>query len=176
MSKLLQWNILFKVVGVLVIAGLFALLLTNIKQQSKINTTSPTLLSQKASVDYEASFGIFTHGAFRVFTAAMYHNQSPDVFIQADNPNIIHVKKTAIAWNDFFKTLPFKLTKDCLVTGTGEKFCTGFGGTLQFFLNGVKDDGLLDKTIQKGDRALITFGNENEEQVLKQFQKIPPIK
>ena len=58
-------------------------------------------------VNKKASFAIFTNGTFRLFTAAMYHNLSEDVFIQADNPNIVHVKKTGITWDVFFKTLPF---------------------------------------------------------------------
>lgn len=128
---------------------------------------------ERDKVDYKAGFAIFTHGTFRVFTAAMYHNLSDDVFIQADNPNTVHIKKSGITWDDFFKTLPFKLTTDCLTTGAGETFCTGQDGKLKFFLNGVENDNLLDIVIADGDRALISFGNESEEQIKNQIDKIP---
>lgn len=133
----------------------------------------PTTVPQEVAADYEASFAIFTHGTFRVFTAAMYHNLSSDVFIRASNPNIVLIKKSGVTWDSFFKTLPFKLTRDCLTTGTGQTFCTGQGGTLKFYLNGVRDNDLLDKTINAGDQALISFGNESDTQIQTQIKQIP---
>jgi hypothetical protein len=126
-------------------------------------------------VDYSASFAIFTNSTFRIFTAPKYHNQSENVFIQADNPNIIHVKKSGVTWDDFFKTLPMKLTRDCLTTGTGQTFCTNSNSRLRFFINGREDTNALDKIIGEGDRLLVTYGNENEEQIKKQLQQIPKV-
>ncbi|MBI4009511.1 hypothetical protein HY357_04705 [Candidatus Roizmanbacteria bacterium] len=174
-----SYFVLITIFIILVIFGLSVLLS---KGQSKSVSlmkesldVSPTAQGDKV-VDHKASFAIFTHGTFRIFTAAMYHNLSEDVFIQADNPNIVHVKKAGTTWDDFFKTLPFKLTKSCLTTGTGETFCNGQNGTLRFYLNGVKTDNLLDTEIQNGDKTLISFGNENEDIVQKQLQQIPVIK
>jgi len=124
-------------------------------------------------VEYHAYFAIFTHGTFRVFTAPMYHNLSPEVFIQAESPNTVRVQKTGVTWDDFFKTLPFSVTKDCLTTGTQQVFCTGKNGTLSFYLNGIKDEHALDQMIKDGDRLLITFGNESEDVIKKQINMIP---
>ncbi len=136
---------------------------------------SPTS-KQDETVDYKASFAIFTNGTFRVFSGTMYHNRSDDVFIQADNPNVVLIKKSEIVWNDFFATLPFKLTKDCLTTGTGETFCSNTNSKLRFYLNGKEDSDAFDKQINDSDRLLVTYGNENEQQIQKQIQKIPAIK
>src|SRR3972149_9373537 len=57
--------------------------------------------------DFTASFAIYTNGTKRTFTAAMYHNQSPDVFIESQDPGIVRVKKTGITWDGFYATLPF---------------------------------------------------------------------
>ncbi len=124
-------------------------------------------------VDKKASFAIFTNGTFRVFTAAMYHNLSQDVYIEANNPNIVRVKKSGTTWNDFFSTLPFKLTSQCLTTGAKETFCTGNGGVLQFYLNGEKNDNALNQEIQEGDKLLVTFGTESGAQIKQQLDKIP---
>ncbi|MBI2019880.1 hypothetical protein HYS94_00460 [Candidatus Daviesbacteria bacterium] len=125
------------------------------------------------TVDYQAAFAIFTNGTFRKFSDPKYHNLSENVYIEADNPNIIKVKKTGIKWGDFFKTLPMKLTKECLTTGTGQLFCTGSQGSLKFYLNGKVEPDLLDIEIQNEDRALITFGSEDEQQINLQFEKVP---
>lgn len=122
---------------------------------------------------YQAVFLIFTHGVQRDFSAAMYLNQSSDVYIEATNPSIIHVKQSGVTWNEFFQTLPFELTRDCLTTGTGQQFCTGNEGTLTFFLNGNNTPEVLQQIIQPADRLLISFGNENETQLKKQFDQIP---
>ncbi len=161
---------------ILIITVVVIILFLKQKNPAKRLSSMITQKSQEKAVDYKASFGIFTHGTFRIFTAAMYHNLSDDVFIQSDNPNIVHVKKGSITWGDFFNTLPFKLTKECLTTGTGETFCSGKGGTLRFYLNRVRDNDLLSKPIGSADTVLVTFGNEDDSQIQREFQSIPQIK
>lgn len=139
------------------------------KRESTVVIVSPT----EAPVAFKAAFAIFTNGTFRVFTASMYHNLSNEVYIQADNPNIIHVKKRGVTWSDFFKTLPMELTDTCLTTGTKQTFCTDSKASLRFFLNGQRTDNLLSRVIKPGDKTLITYGSESKQQLERQFQQIP---
>lgn len=135
----------------------------------KDNQSSPS----PQSVNKQASFAIFTNGTFREFSAAMYHNLSQDVYIEANKPNIIKIRKEGITWNDFFSTLPFKLTHACLTTGTKETFCTNEDKTLKFYLNGERKEQILDQLINNGDKLLITYGNESEGAIEKQLIEIP---
>jgi len=172
-----------KYIGILIILivalGLFFLLnriktMNTISEQKEIAAqigAQPSTISH--IVNESASFAIFTNGTFRAFTATMYHNLSPDVFIEASNPNVILIKKDGLTWNDFFSTLPFKLTYECLTTGTGQTFCSGSKGALKFYINGEKSVNALDQRINKGDKLLITFGNESEMVIKKQFDRIP---
>lgn len=112
---------------------------------------------QSETTDIKASFTIVTNGLTRNFSAKMYHNLSPDVYIESPDPSTVHVKKTGITWNDFFKSLPMQLTKECLITGTKETFCRGENGTLRFYINDIEDKDLLDKEIKEGDKVLIQF-------------------
>ncbi len=172
-----------KVVGIVVIViliALFGYFFFSTKQTtpksslSKNNTSTETTESSAAPVtDTQASFAIFTNGTFRIFTAGMYHNLSQDVYIDASNPNIVQVKKGGTTWNDFFSTLPFTLTPECLTTGTKETFCTGNRGTLKFYINGERRDSALSQEIKEGDKLLVTFGNESDAQIKKQINKIP---
>lgn len=165
-------------IAVLVVAVGFIFFFT--KQEASapsVYEESPTPKTATAPetkpVNIQASFAIFTNGTFRVFTAAMYHNRSQDAYIEASNPNIIHIKKAGTTWDSFFSTLPFKLASDCLTTGTKETFCTGSKGELQFYLNGVKTNDALSQKIQDGDKLLVTFGNPSEAQIAQQLKKIP---
>ena len=137
-------------------------------------TQTPTPQTQEA-VDLKASFAIYTNNTFRIFTAPMYHNLSEDVFIRASNPNVVRVAKAGVTWNDFFQTLPMKLNSNCLTTGTGQTFCTGSNGTLKFYLNGKKIDNFLELEIKESDKALITFGNENEDHIQIQLERVQTI-
>jgi len=141
------------------------------KQEVKQETSQQSLTPEK--VDLSAGFAIFTNGTFRIFTAPMYHNLSEDVFIESSNPNIIIVKKKGITWSDFFATLPMSLKKDCLVTGTGQTFCTNGNEKLRFFINGREDPNALDKEIGNGDKLLVTYGSQTEDQIKNQLQQVP---
>lgn len=110
-------------------------------------------------VAYQASFEIFTDGLKRNFSNAKYHNQSPDIFITAEAPNIVNVKKTNITWGDFFNTLPMKLTKDCLTTGDGEVLCGSQTKTLKFYVNDIQTPNFLNEKIKSGDKAKVIYGN-----------------
>jgi len=89
----------------------------------------------------------------------MYHNLSQDVYITSDNPSIIHVKKAGITWADFFATLPMKLSKDCLVTGTKQTFCTGQEGSLRFYINDIENPEALDEIINEDNFLKVTYGS-----------------
>lgn len=121
----------------------------------------------------KAGFAIYTNGVFRIFTAPMYHNLSPDVYIESANPNIVVVKQENTTWYDFFSTLPFSLDDKCLTTGTGEQFCSGNGGTLRFYINGTERKDALNSIIKNGDRLLVTFGSEAESERETQIDSVP---
>lgn len=138
---------IFVVIIVVFLTSLLFLFRTN----SKVKNTADE------KVNITASFTIITDRVTRSFKAGKYHNKSPDVFITSGDPSIVYVKKRGITWNDFFKSLPMKLTKECLTTGDGETFCDGKSGTLMFYPNDIEDKDLLDKEIKQGDSILIKF-------------------
>jgi len=170
-----------KTYGLIIIGFLIAIVLLLIKipdinqtqpaKTSAPQTPSPTLEVAK-TVDYKARFAIYTNGTKRVFTNSMYHNLSKNVYIEASNPSVVHVKKDGTTWMDFFMTLPFKLDKNCLTTGTKETFCSTPNATLKFYLNGEKNDKLLFTPIKNGDVALISYGTENEAQIKSQLNSL----
>ena len=140
---------------ILTIAVLFIILSNSQTPKTLVSISSPT--PQMQEIKIKASFTIVTGNITRSFSAEKYHNRSLDVYIENPDPTIVNVKKIGITWDDFFKTLPMKLTKDCLTTGDGETFCNGENGTLKFYLNDVETPDLLDRKIKNGDKALINF-------------------
>lgn len=151
--------ILLTIIAIIILAGAVFILNKPKTQNTAVQSVpspSPTVTEK---IDINATFAIITGNIIRNFSAQKYHNQSPDVYIEASDSTIVHVRKQGITWGDFFSTLPMKLTKDCLTTGDEETFCTGDEGTLKFYLNDKEDPKLLEKEIKEGDKALIRFSN-----------------
>lgn len=144
-------------VAIIILLSFFGFILLNKSQTPKTLILTPSPTPQIREINIKASFTIITGNITRSFKAEKYHNQSSDVYIESIDPTIIHVKKTGVTWDDFFKTLPMTLTKDCLITGDGETLCDGKGGTLIFYLNSFETPDLLDKEIKDGDKVLIQF-------------------
>lgn len=141
--------------AIAIIILISAFFLFNKPQTPQAPVSAPTPTPEVVNIT--ASFTIITGNITRSFKAEKYHNRSADIYITADDPTLVHVTKKGITWDDFFKTLPMKLTKDCLITGDGETLCDGKEGSLQFFLNDIEDQNLLDKEIKQNDQILIEF-------------------
>lgn len=145
--------------GVIIALSILTYILLN-QPQTVSTPTSQTPISSPAveeKVNITANFTIMTNNITRSFKAEKYHNLSPIAYIEASDPTIVHVNKIGITWDDFFKTLPMKLTKQCLITGDKETLCDGEAGTLKFYLNDIETSDLLEKSIHEGDKVLIKF-------------------
>jgi hypothetical protein len=125
---------------------------------SSLKETTPAPIITEVFEPFTARFEITTNSTKRVFTDAKYHNQSLDVYIQPPDPSVVYVEMEGITWNDFFQTLPFSLTAECLVTGTKQTFCTNDSGTLRFYLNEVETLDALTKEIKANDFLKVEYG------------------
>lgn len=121
---------------------------------SLASAISPT---PTAPLRITAKFEIYTDGTKRIFTNTKYHRQSSDVYIESTDPSIVHINLPGVTWDDFFKTLPFSITKECLITGTKQTFCSDESQTLRFFLNEVETPDALDMPIQENDFLKVTY-------------------
>ena len=119
----------------------------------KILKISPQTLT------FTASFSITTLGTRRVFTDPKYHYRSRDVFLSPPDPEVVHVTKPSITWQEFFATLPapMKLELNCLTTGAGQRFCTGPQGQLRLRLDGIEHPSALSQPIAPDSKLEITF-------------------
>lgn len=129
-------------------------LLTN--QSTNIPTSYISISTSTEHYPVTASFEIYTNGLKRDFSASMYHGLSGSAYIEDKEPyNIVVTEPTT--WQEFFNTLPFKLTKDCLTIGTGETFCSNDKRGLKFYLNDTEEGKLLELPIKDGDKVVIRY-------------------
>lgn len=121
---------------------------------------APTPLPENVVENQEpftASFEIYTLGTKRIFTDSKYHQQSTRVYLEELDPSIVHVTTRGVTWQEFFNSLPMELDSDCLITGTGQKFCSGDTGTLTFYINGTADTRALSRPIVANDTLVVRY-------------------
>jgi hypothetical protein len=157
-------------ITIAVIIGGFLLLTKGAEEKVEKSRETITTTETTSEKELQATFGIFTNLTFRVFSDAKYLNQSAEVYM--DSANIVTVKKEGTTWDDFFKTLPMELTKECLTTGTGQVFCSGDKEKLRFFINGGEDPDALDKVIKKDDELLVSFGDKSDEEIQSEIDRV----
>ena len=149
------------VIGIvaIIIAAVVALRPASTSQVSEATATpTSTPASEEPKEPFTATFEIYTNGTKRIFSDSRYHNLSKDVYLTAEDPSIVHVESPGKTWNDFFATLPMQLTKDCIITGTQQTFCSNAERRLRFHINDVEDHNALDKKIVEGDHLRVEYG------------------
>ena len=161
-------------VALLLIFSLCSALLFFRQKQPTMDLPTRSTTESPTPLQY-ASFLIFTNGTKRDFSDPKYHFKSDAAFISDSNPALIQVAKPGISWGEFFSTLPapFKITEDCLFTVTGQQFCAQGTATLKFYRNGEKVTKLLGQSIINGDRLLVSYGSETEDEIEQQMSEIP---
>jgi len=155
-----------KIAVIVVIIGLigaFVFFAISPKMREIDSTPVPTEIPQEAEFkSFTASFEIYTNGTKRIFTDSMYHNLSEDTYISATNSEVVNVNKKGVTWGDFFATLPFSLSKDCLVTGTGQTFCSNESYSLKFYLDDIERPNALSEEIISNSHLSIEYGLVNQ--------------
>ncbi len=158
-----------------IIAGIYFLTRntpSHTRSSTKAPPISPNNSPTPANIHYQAKFAVYTFGTFRIFSLPRYHNVSPDVYITADKPNTIQVKKRGTTWGDFFNSLPMGLTNECLITGTKDTLCSGTNGSLRFFVNDKEVSDFVNKEIKNGDKGLVTYGNSSAQVIKSQLNNL----
>jgi len=72
--------------------------------------------------------------------------------------HVIHRHKPGLTLGEFFASIGFTLTADCMKTDAGQKVCTGSEGKLQMFVNGKEMPLDPAYVFADTDKILLTYG------------------
>jgi hypothetical protein len=90
-----------------------------------------------------------------------------------NNPDVAHIHHEGATWGHLLANLGFGLGDEYLMTDAGKLYREGEGKTLKFILNGRPEFSVHNQLIRSGDRLLISYGPESEEEVLRtQFRQV----
>ncbi|MGI0040638.1 MAG: protein-disulfide isomerase [Nitrosopumilaceae archaeon] len=106
------------------------------------------------------------------FTKPEFQLQSSFIHLENSDGYVIHRHAKDVTIGYLFETLNIGLLSDCIIFPDGRKFCSNEDYTLKFYINEKKVDDLRDYIIFDGDLILISYGSENQEEIVEQFAEL----
>lgn len=136
-------------------------------------------------VHYHANFGLYVNGVrdeFKNFTfyeevqsCDQHDSDNPKtlVHLHDNNNHVVHVHAHAVTWSQFFANLGYGLNDKVLTTDKGVYVDGAEGMHLTFWLNGQAVDGVANRVIASRDVLLVSYGDDNQAILQKQYNSIP---
>lgn len=140
------------------------------------------------TVHYHANFAVYLNGQQELFKDARYYTEvetcdasntmtpTGRVHMHDKVNNVIHVEDHAVTWGQFFQNLGWSLGPNYIVTRDGVMYEENGANKLNLILNGqnyTDFGGLQNTVINDQDKLLISFGNEDQATLQKQYAAIP---
>lgn len=122
-------------------------------------------------VHWHADFTLYIRGQKFDFNQPQFvtkegEEKNPWVHIHEPRFNVVHVHREQTTWDEFMRSLGFKLTDTSITLPGGETLTNTNSEQLKFYVNGVRIDKLMFQDILDLNQVLITYGSEGDEEVL----------
>lgn len=124
-------------------------------------------------VHVHSDFLMVLNGEQIDFTADKYQTTSEQelaehVHLHDNVGNVIHRHAQTVTLGEFFGSLGFTLTNDCLTTDDSVQLCTGDASKLLVFVNDERIDNPSEYTNKEEDRILIYYGDPNNNELIRE--------
>lgn len=121
------------------------------------------------STHEHASFIVYINGESLNFAHPQYMVTDKFVHIENMDGKEIHKHATGVTLGYFFKTLGFKFNNECFILDDKTKYCNDKEKKLNFYVNGVQNYNYEKYEITEGDKYLISYGDNSNEEIQKQI-------
>lgn len=178
-----QWMPILGILSIAVIA-LAVLLILNMRDEDSGGSGTPSTGARPITHEH-ADFAVLIRGEMIDFNQPQYlsdtegNELSEHVHIHARRFSVVHVHSALTTWDEFFRTLGFKLTdpsfsgvgdaQTCMVLPDGEELCNTETERWSFIANGVPVDGMALVNIGDLDRILFSYGPETPEEARDRY-------
>ena len=124
-----------------------------------------------------ADFKIFINGNPINFADGAHYMKSSIMHLddqqnKEDASSLIHMHSTGVPFWYFLRSIGINLNKECINMENQQKFCNVGDKKLRFFINGKEDTEVENYVFNDLDKILITYGNENEQQIENQINSV----
>lgn len=159
----------------LISIGIIAAVVAGVAYGVYIYTLNPprtTSFGATGSTHEHTAFKLFINGQVVDFSQPKYQVKSQYMHFENGDGDTIHKHATGIDIGFLFETLDIKFTSDCITMDDGTSYCNDGNNTLKFFVNGVRNDLYNNYVLMDGDRVLLSYGSEGQEQIDEQLKMV----
>lgn len=140
------------------------------------NPPRTTEFGALGSTHEHASFKLFINGEEPVdFSLPPYQVKSRLIHFEDDDGDIIHLHATRVDLGFLFESFNMKFDSECITLANGTSYCNDGDKTVKFYVNGIRNAMYDRYVLRDGDRMLLTYGNETEEQIQEQLNELDKI-
>ena len=126
------------------------------------------------SAHEHAVFEVMLNGQVIDFGQKKYQVQSQYIHVEGGDGTTLHRHSSKVPVGEFFKSVNMDITDNCFVLDSAEQFCND-SKQLRFFVNGTGRASINDYILQDNDRILIIYGDEDQNQLQAEFNKLNSI-
>ena len=123
-------------------------------------------------VHVHSDFVLYFDGGQVDLSADKYQSASDQILhahihLHDNNDEVIHRHDHGVTLSDFFGSLGFNLSNDCLTGDTGVAFCTADNDELMVFVNDERINEPATYVNQEEDRILIYHGDKDDNETIR---------
>ena len=159
--------------GIGAIVGISAYNFVNLDENAALD--SPPGAGALGSEHTHASILVKLHGDTFDFSGPSYQIKNRYIHFEAQDGSTIHKHATGVTLGYLFETIGVMLDDECYSFRgpNGERvFCTNEDYSLKFYINHQPVSSITDYIFEDGDRILISYGGETQEQIDAQLTQL----
>lgn len=106
------------------------------------------------------------------FSVPAYQFKSAWIHFEGRDGNTVHRHATGVSLGYLFDSLRIHVDDKCFVFPDGREFCSNDQYTLKFYINHEKVSDIRDYVINEGDRILVSYGGETQDEIDSQLTEL----
>lgn len=106
------------------------------------------------------------------FALPQYQVKSRFVHFEDNNGVIVHRHATGVHMGFLFNSIGMDFNDRCITLVNGTSYCNEGDNTLKMYVNGVRNNMYDEYVPNDGDKILITYGHESEEEIMRQLNTL----
>ncbi len=106
------------------------------------------------------------------FSLPAYQIKNSWIHFEGQDGTTVHRHSSGVTLGYLFETLGIIIDENCYIFPDGREFCTSEEFSLKYFINHQPEESINDHVLKEGDRILISYDDENQEQIDAQLSEL----
>ena len=106
------------------------------------------------------------------FSLPAYQIKNSWIHFEGQDGTTVHRHSSGVTLGYLFETLGIAIDENCYIFPDGREFCNSDEYSIKYFINHQSVESINDHVLKEGDKILISYGDENQEQIDAQLSEL----